>query len=112
MREKVSRPDHDGALELPGLQEVVGDGQCVDEARAHGLHVEGGALGDAEPGLDAHGGGRKGAVGRGGRADDEIDVDGIDAGAHERLARGGDAEIGGELALLGDVALLDAGALT
>ena len=103
--------DHDGALELAGLEEIVGDGQGVDEARADRLHVEGGALGDAEAGLDAHGGGRKGAVRRGGGADDEIDVDRVDAGAHQRLARGGDAEIGGQLALLGDVALLDAGAL-
>ena len=54
---------------------------------------------------------RKGAVGRRGRADDEIDVDGIDAGAHQGLARGGDAEVRRELAVVGDVALLDARAL-
>ena len=103
--------DHDGALELPGLEEVVGDGERVDEARAHRLHVEGRALGDAEPGLDAHGGGREGAIGRGGGADDEIDVDRVDAGAHQRLTRGGDAEIGGQLAVGSDVALRDAGPL-
>ena len=51
-------------------------------------------------------GGGKVSIRRGGRAHDEIDIDRVDAGAHERLARGGDAEVGGELALLGDVALL------
>ena len=40
--------DDEGALELAGLEEVVGDGERVDEARAHRLHVEGRALGDAE----------------------------------------------------------------
>ena len=54
--------------------------------------------------------GRKRAVGRGGGADHEIDIDRIDARAHQRLARSGDAEIGRQLAVLGDVALLDAGA--
>ena len=42
------RADDEGALELAGLEEVVGDRQGVDEARAHRLHVEGRALGDAE----------------------------------------------------------------
>ena len=40
--------DHDGALELAGLDEVVGDRQGVDEARADGCDVEGRALDDAE----------------------------------------------------------------
>jgi hypothetical protein len=86
--------DHDGALELAGLEEIVGHRQGVHEARAHRLHVEGGAFGDAEAGLDAHGGSGEGAVRRGGGADDEIDVDWVDAGPHQRLARGGDAEVG------------------
>ena len=111
MRENVSAPMTTRALELAGLDEVVGDGQRVDEARAHGLHVEGRALGDAEAVLDLHRRRRKGAVGRRRRADDEIDVDGIDAGAHQRLLGGGDAEVGRELVVAGDVALTDAGAL-
>ena len=111
MREKVSAPTTIARLNWPGLEEIVGDRQGVDEARADRLHVEGRALGDAEAGLDAHGGGREGAVGRRGGADDEVDVDRVDAGAHQRLARGGDAEIGRQLAIVGDVALLDAGAL-
>ena len=83
----------------------------VDEARAYGLHVECRALGDAEPVLDLHRRGRERAVGRRRGADDEIDVDGIDAGAHQRLLGGGDAEIGGQLVVAGDVALANAGAL-
>src|SRR4029453_16274702 len=66
---------------------------------------------DAEAALNAHGGSGKGPVRRGGRAHHEIDIDRIDAGAHEGLARSGNAEVGGQLAVLGDVALLDAGAL-
>ena len=111
MREKVSAPTTIARLNCPALEEIVGDDQGVDEARADSLDVEGRALGDAEAGLDAHGGSGKGAVRRGGCAHHEIDVDRVDAGAHERLARGGDAEVGGQLAVLGDVALLDAGAL-
>ena len=105
------RADHHGALELPGLEEIVGNGQRVDEARAHGLHVERGALGDAEALLNPHGSRGERAVGRCRGADDEIDVDGIDAGAHQRLLGGGDAEIGRQFVVAGDVPLTDASAL-
>ena len=62
-------------------------------------------------GLNLDGGGRERAVGRGGGADDEVDVDGIDAGADERLMGRGDAEIGGQLVVAGDMALANARAL-
>ena len=53
----------------------------------------------------------KRAIGRRRGADDEIDVDGIDAGAHQRLLGGGNAEVGGQLVVAGDVPLANAGAL-
>src|SRR5262249_46665352 len=40
-------------------------------------------------------------------ADDEIDVDGINPRPHQRLAGGGNAKVGGKLAVFGDVPLLD-----
>src|SRR5262249_32342679 len=42
---------------------------------------------------------------------DQVDVDGIDAGAHQGLARRGDAEIRGDLVIGRNMPLLDAGAL-
>src|SRR5262249_33545627 len=51
------------------------------------------------------------AVGSGRRADHQVDVDGINTGTNQSLARGGNAHIGGELTLLGDMALFDASAL-
>src|SRR6185437_1482725 len=93
------------------LEEVDGNRQGVDKARADGLDVESRALGDAEAGLDPHRGGRERAVRRGGGANDKVDVDRVDAGAHQRLARGTDAEVGRQLVGLRDVTLLNAGAL-
>ena len=61
--------------------------------------------------LDAHAAAGRDAVRRRRGADHEIDIDGVDACAHERLARGRDSEIGCQLALVGNVALLDAGTL-
>ena len=46
----------------------------VDEAGADRLQVEGGAVVDAEPGLDLRRRRREGVVRRRGRADDEVDV--------------------------------------
>src|SRR3546814_11783356 len=54
----------------------------------------------------------KGLVRRRGRTDDEVDVAGPHAGLRHRLAGRGGAEVGGHLAVGGDVALVDAGALT
>ena len=61
--------------------------------------------------LHGDGGGRKGVVGRRGGHDDEVDVGGRQAGIGERRARRLGGEVGGELAIGGDVALADAGAL-
>ena len=43
MREKVSAPIDQHRRRLAGLEEIVGDGEGIDEARAHGLQIEGGA---------------------------------------------------------------------
>ena len=79
MREKASAPITSARLNIAAFQIVVGGRQSENEARADRLHVEGGALGDAELGLDGDGGRGKGLVrGRGGE-DDEVDVLGRDA---------------------------------
>jgi hypothetical protein len=92
-------------------EELVGHGHRVDEARAHRLHVEGGALVDAEAELDLAGAGREGEVGRRGGADHEVDVGRGEPRMIERRARGADAEHRGVSCLGRDVALLDAGTL-
>ncbi len=66
--------DDERPLEHAALQIVVGGGEREDEAGAHRLHVEGRAMGDAELGLDGHGGGGKGLVGRRCGEDDQVDV--------------------------------------
>ena len=64
-------PDDQRGFRLAQPDEVVGDAQPVDEAGTDRLHVEGGAAGHAERGLDPGGGGGKGLVrGRGGENDD------------------------------------------
>ena len=60
--------------------------------------------------MDAHSCCRKRPVGRGRGADHQIDVDGIDTGAHQCLLGGGDPQIARQFAIGGDVALFDAGA--
>ena len=85
---------------------------AIDEARAHRLHVEGGAPGHAElapapwwrwPGRSGRASWSRARSGRGRRRS-------IPARASAR-SRGGDREVGGRLAVGGDVALADAGAL-
>ena len=81
--------DHQGALRLAALDEVVGDVRRIDEARADRLHVEGGTLGyrRGRPGscTAVAGNVRSGvAVAQMTRS---ISI-GIDAGAHQGLARG------------------------
>ena len=46
------RADQKHGLGLPGLDEIVGDREAVDEAGTHRLHVEGRAARHAEPRLD------------------------------------------------------------
>src|SRR6185503_14153608 len=103
--------DHKHALGLTGFDEIVGDVEAINEARTYRLHVEGSTFRDTEAGLDLHGGRRKSAIRRGSRADYEIDVGGIDAGADESLTRRRDSEIRGQLAVIRNVALLDSGTL-
>ena len=87
MREKASAPITSARLEFAAFQVIVGGRQGEDEAGADRLHVEGGALGDAEIGLDGDGGRGKGLVrGRGGE-DDEVDVLGLQPGVVECRAR-------------------------
>ena len=103
--------DHQRALERAGAQEIVGGGEREDEARAHRLQVEGRAMVDAEPVLHRDRGRGKGVVRRRGRQHDQVDRLRIDPGIGERRARGVDRQMRGELALGGDMALPDAGAL-
>ena len=111
MREKVSAPITSAVEAMPFLIRLSATDSAVDEARAHRLDVEGGALGHAEGRLHAGRGGGKGLVGRGGRQHDQVEVGRLHAGMVERALRGLDGEMRGELAVGRDVALLDAGTL-
>ena len=73
--------------------------------------VEGDAVVDAERILDRDRGRRKSVVRRRGRQHDQIDRLRIDAGMVERGTRGIDRQMRGKLAVGGDMALPDAGAL-
>ena len=106
-RERL-RTNDNGALELARLEEIVSDRHRVDKARAHGLHVECRAFRHAERVLNGDRGRRKGAIRRRGRADHQIDVDGVDGRAHQGLLCRGDTEIRRALAFIRDVALADA----
>ena len=108
---KGLRADHQRAGERARLEQAIGRRQRVDEAGAHRLQVEGGAMGDAELGLHRHGAGRKGVVRRRGRQHDEIDRLRIDLGMGERGARCVHRHVRGQFAGRGDAALVDAGAL-
>ena len=103
--------DHQRALEGAGAQEIVGGRQREDEARADRLQVEGRAMVDAERVLHRDRGGGKGVVRRRGRQHDQVDRLRVDPGIGQRRARRIDRQMRGELALGGDVALPDAGAL-
>ena len=103
--------DHQSGLGLPEHQEVVGDRQRVDEAAAHRLDVECGGVPRAELALHRRGAGREGVVGGRGRDHQQIDPVGADAGPIQSGARRRGRQIRGELALGGDVALADPGAL-
>jgi hypothetical protein len=103
--------DHQRALEGAGLEQRVDGREPIDEAGAHRVQVERGALRDAEPGLHRHGTRRKRVVGRRGRQHDQVDRVRLDMRGRERGARRLDGEIGGELPGGGDPALADAGAL-
>ena len=112
MREIGLGADHQRALGQAVLEEAVGGGDGIDEARADRLDIEGGAVVHAELLLDDRGGRREGHVGRRRRDDDQVDVVVRHAGIRPAPCAGRvHGEIGGVLALGGDVALPDAGAL-
>ncbi len=102
--------DDERSVRLSGLQEIIRNRQCIDEPRAHRLDIESGALRDAEHLLDFHRRRREGAIGRRGRANDEIDVDRIDPCTNQCLLRRGRAEIGRQLGFVSDMPTDYAGA--
>ena len=95
---------------LPGFHQVVGGRQRVDEAAANRLHVESGAVRDAELCLEQARGARKNHVRGRRRDDDEIDVLRRDAGGLDRLAARRQRQIARVFAVSCDVALPYAGA--
>ena len=103
--------DHQRALVRTGDEELVGRRDREDEAGAHRLQIEGDAVRHAEIGLHLGRHRRKGVVRRRGRDDDEIDVGGAEPGIGQRRLGGLAGERRGGLALGGDVALANAGAL-
>src|SRR5207248_3834722 len=92
-------------------QHRIGDRQRVEEAGAHGVHVESDAVVDPERRLDLGCGRWKSLVGRRGRKHDDVDVAGVDAGMIERAARGLGSEAARRLPVRRDVAVADTGAL-
>ena len=111
MRENVSAPIDQRGARLAEPQRIVGDRQRKDEPGADRLHVERGAPLHAEPRLHLGRGRREGVVGGRGREHDQIEIAAAHAGAAERPLRGADGQIRGQLAVGGDPALADAGAL-
>ena len=96
---------------MPPANHIVRHRQRVEEAGADRSDVEGDAVVDAEHGLHDRRGGREGLVGRGGGEHDQPDLAGLDAGRGQRLAGGLGGQGAGGLALAGDMAGADAGAL-
>ena len=107
MREKVSAPITSAVRAWPDAQEVVGRRQRVGEAGADRLQVERDRRADAELVLHRGRGRREGVVRRRGRDQDQVDLLRPDPGPVERLARGRDGEVGGELALGREMPLAD-----
>ena len=110
MREKVSAPITITRRAGAGLDQRVGLGEREDEAGADRLDVEGEAAAHADRALHLDRGRGEGLVGRRGGDDQRVDVGAGQPGVGERGAGGGDGEVGGRLALGGEVAPLDAGA--
>ena len=86
MRENVSAPITSAREKAPELQKRVGRRQAIDEAGAHRLQIEGGAMGDAELGLHRNRARRESIVRRRGRQHDEVDRLRIDTRVRERGA--------------------------
>src|SRR5205085_2852803 len=100
------RADDERVARLPRAYHLIRNRQAVEKAGAGGGEVEGGGAVRAELGLYETARRREYLVGRDRRADDEADVNRVDARALDCLARGGDGEHRSVLALCGAVALL------
>ena len=94
-----------------GADHRVGHRQRVDEARTHGLHIEGWAAGNAQLALDDGGRGRKHHVRRGCGDDDQVDVLGLAASGLQRMACGADTQVAGRLLRRREMARANARAL-
>lgn len=75
------RSNDEGAARAAGDDHRRGRGQCVDEAGAHGGHVEGSHGAEPEPVGDLRGCGRARLVGRAGGQDHQVDLRPGDVGA-------------------------------
>jgi hypothetical protein len=104
-------PDHECAACAPGLDQRVGNRQRVDEAAAHGLHIEGRAARDAQLVLQDGRRGRKHHVGRRGGDDDQVHVAGLAARRLERTNRRLEREVAAGHVRRREMARADAGAL-
>ena len=111
MRVSVSAPTTSARLRGAGPDELVGDRQRVDEARAGGIDVERRAAVGAEAVLQQAGGGREDQVRRGGAEHDQVELGRLRRRRlPARATRGVVGQVAGGLAFGGDVALADAGA--
>ena len=104
--------DHQRALRLAGTDEIVGGGEAVDEAAAHGLHVECRLAFDAKLRLQQARRARENIVRRRRRNDDEVQLICPRIGRLQRLAARLEREVARALGFVGDPPLADAGALT
>ena len=108
---KGLRTDHQGGSRLAEANEIVGDVERIDEARANRLDVECRAPLHAERVLHAGRGGGEGLVGRRGGDNDEVEIGRLHARLVEGGSGGGGRQMGCELAGIGDASFADAGAL-
>ena len=109
-RERL-RADHQRALVRARTRNLSAVVTAKTKPRAHRLQVERDAVRHAERGLDLRGGGGKRVIRRRGRDDHEVDVGGRRMRRGQRARGGRGPERRGRLAVGGDMALLDAGAL-
>ena len=105
------RADDQHAPGKTGLDVAVSRRQGENEARTDRLDIKGRTVVHSQPVLDVDRRGGKGVVGRGGRANDEIDVGRRHVGAFKRLTSRHFAQGGGRFALTGNMALADASSL-
>ena len=102
--------DHEHGVVGAGHDELLGDFESVDEARAGGFEIERSRATRADFMLDEASRGRKRHVGRDGSDDDEIDLFSGDAGLFHGFQGGFRGDVGGEFVFGGQPAFFDAGA--